>query len=79
MPSIVIRDVPSEVHDVLVSRAAAQGRSLQQYMLRLVAQSALRRSQEEVLAEIRHRAEAFPPVSHEQIIEDLRASREERD
>ncbi len=79
MTSIVIRDVPTEVRDVLASRAAASGRSLQQYMLRLVSEAASHRTQAEVLAEIRRRAETFPPITHQQLMDDLSASRGERD
>ncbi len=32
MPNIQVRDVPDEIHDVLVRRAAAGGQSLQQYL-----------------------------------------------
>jgi len=33
MPSITIRNVPDEVRDELAARAAATGRSLQEYLL----------------------------------------------
>ena len=36
MTSIQIKDVPEEVHHVLRRRAANEGRSLQQYLLRLL-------------------------------------------
>ncbi len=75
MTSIVIRDVPDEVRNVLASRAAASGRSLQQYMLRLVSEAAMRRTQAEVLAEIRRRAGKYPPIDHEQLMADLQADK----
>ena len=34
MPSITIRDVPQETRDVLAARAAQNGQSLQEYLLR---------------------------------------------
>ena len=33
MPSIQVKDVPSEIHSVLQRRAAASGQSLQEYLL----------------------------------------------
>ncbi|MCL2317037.1 MAG: antitoxin [Actinomycetia bacterium] len=79
MPSIVIRDVPEDVHRTLASRAAAEGQSLQQYMLAMATQSAGRRTQREVLDEIRRRARTFPPISTEDILADLRAGRDRLD
>jgi len=75
MTSIVIRDVPAEVHDVLVRRAAAEGRSLQQYTLRMISEAALRRTQAEVLAEIRLRAKGMPPIDYDQLVADVNADR----
>lgn len=41
MPSIQVKDVPSEVHATLRRRAAAAGMSLQEYLLsRLIAEAA---------------------------------------
>jgi hypothetical protein len=34
MPSITIRDVPQETRDILAARAAQNGQSLQEYLLR---------------------------------------------
>jgi len=76
MTTIVIRDVPPEVHDVLVKRAASEGRSLQQYTLRMISEAALRKTQAEVLAEIRRRAHRHPEISNEQIVAGIRADRE---
>jgi len=77
MTSIVIRDVPEDVHDVLVSRAESAGQSLQKYTLQMIVDNARRKTQREVLDEIARRAEKFPPVSREQLLADLYASREE--
>jgi len=73
----MIRDVPDDVHRTLASRAAAQGQSLQQYMLAMARQSAGRRTQGEILDEIRRRARTFPPITTEEILAELRASREQ--
>lgn len=52
---------------------------MQQYMLRLVVESARRRTQQEVLDDICRRAEGFPPISVQSIVDDVRASREQRE
>ena len=40
MPSIQVKDVPDEVHAVLRRRAAAAGKSLQEYLLDRLTQEA---------------------------------------
>jgi len=77
MTSIVIRDVPEDVHDVLVTRAESAGQSLQKYTLQMIVDNARRKTQREVLEGITQRMSQFPGVSREQILADLRASREE--
>ena len=75
MTSIVIRDVPAEVHESLLRRAAAEGRSLQQYTLRLISEVALRRTQAEVLADIRASVKGMPPINYDQLVADINADR----
>lgn len=41
MPNITIRDVPADVHERLTAQAAAEGRSLQSYLQRLLAEASL--------------------------------------
>jgi len=72
----MIRDVPADVHEALVRRAAAEGRSLQQYTLRMISEAARGRTPGEVLDQIRRRASAFPPITNDQIVADLRSDRE---
>jgi antitoxin FitA len=52
MPAITIRDVPAETRDELAARAAATGRSLQEYLRRELIQLANRPDNEVVLARI---------------------------
>lgn len=48
MPSITIRDVPAEVRDKLAARAAAEGRSMQQYLVKELARMVERPSNAEI-------------------------------
>ena len=49
MPSIQVKDVPSEVHATLRKRAAAAGMSLQEYLLARLVEEATTPTLEEVL------------------------------
>lgn len=50
MPSVQIKDVPPETHEVLRQRAAAAHQSLQEYLLTRLIDEASRPTLEEVLA-----------------------------
>jgi antitoxin FitA len=52
MPHVQVRDVPEEVHDVLVRRAQAAGQSLQQYLAAELARLAATPTLDEVLDRI---------------------------
>ena len=52
---ITIRDVPIPVRDELASRAALQGKSMQEYLRGELERLAARPSMDQVLAEIRER------------------------
>jgi antitoxin FitA len=56
--AITIRNVPDEVRDELAARAAKTGRSLQEYLLRQLADLASRPSVEDVIARARARTRA---------------------
>jgi plasmid stability protein len=56
--AITIRNVPDEVRDELAARAAKTGRSLQEYLLRQLADLASRPSVEDVVARARTRTRA---------------------
>ena len=55
--SITIRDVPDEIGNELASRAAATGRSLQEYLRAYLIELAERPDPEVVMARIRERKE----------------------
>ena len=55
--SVTIRDVPDRTRDELASRAAASGRSLQEYLRGKLIELASRPEAEAVLARIRERKE----------------------
>ena len=52
MPSVLVRDVPEEVHAALQRRAESKGQSLQQYLAAELTRLAERPSVEEVLDRI---------------------------
>ena len=76
---IQIRNVPEDVHDRLKARAAAQGESLNTYMLRMVVHEAEERpTMDEVLARIVARG-PLGNFKGGEAAEIIRQAREERD
>lgn len=75
MVSITIRDVPQEVRDELASRAAASGRSLQEYLAQALDDLAAKPSLEGVLVDIRRNARGFPALEMDSLSADLAADR----
>ncbi len=63
MPSVQIKDVPDDVHAVLRRRAAAEGRSLQEYLLTRLIDEASRPSFAEVVERIEHRTGGALPLA----------------
>jgi antitoxin FitA len=55
MPSITIRDVPAETRDELAARAAASGRSLQEYLRAELVELARRPDRSTLLERVRRR------------------------
>jgi antitoxin FitA len=58
MVAITIRDVPAQARDVLASRAALAGQSMQEYLRGLLVEAAEKPTVAEVMARARARAEA---------------------
>jgi plasmid stability protein len=58
MAAITVRNVPDEVRDVLATRAARAGQSLQEYLRSMLVETASRPSIEDVIARARARVEA---------------------
>ena len=63
MPSVQIKNVPTDVHAVLRRRAAAAGQSLQEYLLDRLTDDARQESLEEVLERASGRAGGSVPLS----------------
>jgi plasmid stability protein len=55
MPAITIRDVPDETRDELAARAAATGRSLQEYLRRSLIELARRPDNDVLIARVAER------------------------
>src|SRR5579863_5317550 len=75
---IQIRNVPEDVHERLKARAAAQGESLNTYMLRMVVHEAERPTLDEVFARIKARGPLGKP-DQRSAADYIREGREERD
>ena len=60
MKMIQIRNVPDDVHRTLKVRAAAEGMSLSDYLLREIERTARRPTLEEVLARIKEAGSVHP-------------------
>jgi plasmid stability protein len=76
MPSIQIKDVPAETHDVLRHRAAAAHMSLQEYLRSWLIAEAARPTLAEVLSRAAGRTGGT--VSLEDAVETIRADRDRR-
>jgi antitoxin FitA len=59
MVALQIRDVPEEVHEVLVARATARGQSLQAYLLDLVRRHAAQAGNARLLERFADRADGI--------------------
>lgn len=56
MPNVLIRDLPPEVHAVLVRRAEAAGQSLQQYLVATLSSAAEMPTPDELFARLERQA-----------------------
>lgn len=63
MTAITIRNVPEATRNVLAARAAAEGRSLQEYLSRELERLAARPSLPEALDLARSRARHYPQIA----------------
>jgi len=77
MSTIIIRNVPDDVHAILKQRAAAEGLSLQKYVLRILVEHARRPTEQEVQTALKRlgHTETFP--THEEIMAEIRLMHEE--
>lgn len=74
MPSVQVKDVPDEVHAILRRRAAAAGKSLQEYLLDQLVEEAQTPTLDELLDRASGRAGGKAPFK-----EAAKAVRAERD
>ena len=72
--NITIRNVPDHVRDELAARAAASGRSLQEYLSRELASLVARPSAAEAILRAREHAATLPLMSSS-VLDDLDADR----
>ncbi len=56
MPSLQVKDVPDQIHDVLRRRAAAAGQSLQEYVMTLLEEHTSAATVQEVFERISFRS-----------------------
>ncbi len=77
-PNVLVRNVPLDIHETLVRRAEGEGKSLQEYVLSLLRESAGRPTMAEVMAEIEANlaANPMPSMSTEEIVATIRAVRD---
>lgn len=73
---VQVRDVPDEVHAVLVQRAERRGMSLSAFLREVLAKEARTATLDEVLSSIGGIA---PHISAEEIVDAIHAEREERE
>jgi antitoxin FitA len=76
MANLLVRDVPDDVHEILMERARARGQSLQQYLLGELERAARTPTIEEVLDRVEKRRGGR--VGLEQAAEDLHDERARR-
>ena len=76
MPNVQVRNVPDEVHSVLVRRARRAGQSLQQYLSDQLSHMASYPTMEEVFERIE--AQRLGRISSEEAVAALEAERARR-
>ena len=76
MPSIQVKDVPDDVHAILRRRAAASGKSLQEYLLERLTDDAHTPTVDEMLERVAGRAGGR--ASFKAAVKAIRADRDSR-
>jgi antitoxin FitA len=72
MKMIQIRNVPDDVHRTLKVRAAAEGLSLSDFLLREIERSARRPTMEELISRIKAAGSVHPPIDSAALIREIR-------
>lgn len=76
VPNVLIRNLPPQVHAVLVRRAEQNGQSLQQYLTQELTQLARAKNNAELMDEITARGNRMH-LTAEEILEAIRRGRSE--
>lgn len=76
MPNVLIRDLPPQVHAVLVRRAEQNGQSLQQYLTQELTKLASLRTNAELMDKITARGNRMH-LTADEILEAIRRGRSE--
>ena len=80
MPAITVRDVPTDTRDALAARAAASGRSLQQYLRAELIRLAERPDNVAIAKRAHERLRLTGEgVTSDQILEAIAAGRDDRE
>jgi plasmid stability protein len=77
MPNVLIRNIPEEIHQILIARAELAGQSLQQYLVSLMTTSARTPSMAEVMSNIA--ASERGVFTREQVLASLVEGRDQHD
>ena len=79
-PNLLVRNVPTEIHATLVRRAEAEGKSLQEYVMSVLRESAGKPTMAEVMAEIEANLADQPvhSMTPEEIVAIIHEGRDER-
>ena len=78
MATIYVRDVPAGTHDELRRQAAAEGLSLQRYLLRMLKARAERPPVAEILRTARDGVRGAADLGLDEIVGAVRAGRDDR-
>jgi antitoxin FitA len=79
MPNLHIRGVPPEVHARLKAQAAAEGRSFNDHLVRVLADGAQRLTGQEWIDRLAGIARTDPPLTREEIVAGIHGDRRERE
>jgi hypothetical protein len=79
MPNVQIRYVPEDVHRALKEQAKADGGSLNDYLLKVLADAAGQMTMRQWLDRAKARGPLWDPVPAEETVRLIKEGREERD
>ena len=77
MPNVLIRNIPEDVHQILVTRAELAGQSLQQYLVSMMTTSARTPTMAEVMSTIA--SSELGVFTREQVLASISEGRDEHD